>query len=752
MGFRLNIFGNSQKSVSRGQAKAARRSRTRKALRLESLEQRQLLSATPYGATPDDLGEFMLGSVAVTPVFLESDGTNDPSSEDWTQSHIDEVLGNIDEGLDWWVEALARKSTVHELSFTVDTTFAATPEPTQYEPISRRSNDFSLYVREFLDGQGYTSGTLESDIREFNHDQRVKHDTDWSFTMFVVPSQNDSDGQFASGGSFSRAFAFAGGLFMIVPSTRPASTITHETGHMFWARDEYPGGGSYFARRGYYNTQNENAANNPNPGFEQQPSIMASGTLLDTAYANYTSPASTFAMLGWQDSDSDGIFDVLDVPHKLTGSGYFREDTGNYIFNGSATVQTLPNLNSSGLGNDITINRITHIEYRVDGGAWQIAATPNDYVASLDLEIALPASASEIEIRARDENSTVVSNVFRGQIGKANRTATQGIAGHVWIDENKNTLRDFNEFGAGGWTVELVNGAGDPLVLEQRIEPDDLPDGQIDSGFRTDLTLTSTGTDADGRVGVFADSAASTGSKTFRGFSRGASTYMATWTDASRQLQVNFSSPTSVVSIDAIGASTRAFGRIDAFDSAGNLVARHTTGQLSLGEVERMEVSSPNADIAYVNIGGHAFSSVRLDDLRFGASTVTTTNSLGGYAIENLPTGQYNVRVTPLGGYRNLELPAIRPVSVTAGLLTDEVDFGFETATSQWQNPTEPLDVDNDGFIAPIDVLLVVNDINANGARDLRGSLLSSPPYIDVNGDSFVSAIDALLVINHLNA
>ncbi len=50
---------------------------------------------------------------------------------------------------------------------------------------------------------------------------------------------------------------------------------------MFWARDEYAGGGSSADRRGYYNTQNLNAADNPAQGFVQQPSIMATGSLLD---------------------------------------------------------------------------------------------------------------------------------------------------------------------------------------------------------------------------------------------------------------------------------------------------------------------------------------------------------------------------------------------------------------------------------------------------------------------------------------
>src|SRR5690606_34202869 len=155
--------------------------------------------------------------------------------------------------------------------------------------------------------------------------------------------------QFNAGGSFSRAFAFAGGLFMVIPSTRPASSFAHETGHMFWARDEYVGGGSYFSRRGYYNTQNVNAADNPTTGFEQQPSIMASSSLMDAAFLNHISPDSTLAMIGWQDSDGDGIFDVLDVPLRLTGSGYMDIANSTYHFAGEAVVQTLPNLNSSGL-------------------------------------------------------------------------------------------------------------------------------------------------------------------------------------------------------------------------------------------------------------------------------------------------------------------------------------------------------------------------------------------------------------------
>jgi hypothetical protein len=46
------------------------------------------------------------------------------------------------------------------------------------------------------------------------------------------------------------------GSFLYLQQRRPPSTFAHETGHMFWVLDEYPGVSSYHAWRGYYSTQN----------------------------------------------------------------------------------------------------------------------------------------------------------------------------------------------------------------------------------------------------------------------------------------------------------------------------------------------------------------------------------------------------------------------------------------------------------------------------------------------------------------
>ena len=64
----------------------------------------------------------------------------------------------------------------------------------------------------------------------------------------------------------------------------------------------------------------------------------------------------------------------------------------------------------------------------------------------------------------------------------------------------------------------------------------------------------------------------------------------------------------------------------------------------------------------------------------------------------------------------------------------------------QMQNPIEPADVNGDGEVAPMDVLTIVNEINA--PRQDRGG---RPMFFDVNGDGALTPFDALMVMNRLN-
>ena len=75
-----------------------------------------------------------------------------------------------------------------------------------------------------------------------------------------------------------------------------------------------------------------------------------------------------------------------------------------------------------------------------------------------------------------------------------------------------------------------------------------------------------------------------------------------------------------------------------------------------------------------------------------------------------------------------------------------------DTPNDTWTNSIRPMDVDNDGLILSLDAQLIIDDLNAGGARELP-ELVSAPTYfLDTNADGWVSPVDPLRVINHVAA
>ncbi len=70
-----------------------------------------------------------------------------------------------------------------------------------------------------------------------------------------------------------------------------------------------------------------------------------------------------------------------------------------------------------------------------------------------------------------------------------------------------------------------------------------------------------------------------------------------------------------------------------------------------------------------------------------------------------------------------------------------------------WHNHGNPMDVNDDAKVSPIDVLLVIDDLNNYGSRELPPPTDSRlpPPFCDTSGDDRVSPIDVLLIIDFLN-
>lgn len=61
------------------------------------------------------------------------------------------------------------------------------------------------------------------------------------------------------------------------------------------------------------------------------------------------------------------------------------------------------------------------------------------------------------------------------------------------------------------------------------------------------------------------------------------------------------------------------------------------------------------------------------------------------------------------------------------------------------------LDVNADGELSPLDVLLVINYLNAPTESNRDGDGESSGNRLDVNGDGWISPLDVLILVNHLN-
>jgi thioredoxin-dependent peroxiredoxin len=75
-----------------------------------------------------------------------------------------------------------------------------------------------------------------------------------------------------------------------------------------------------------------------------------------------------------------------------------------------------------------------------------------------------------------------------------------------------------------------------------------------------------------------------------------------------------------------------------------------------------------------------------------------------------------------------------------------------DLCAADWQNALNRYDVNQSGIVEPLDVLVVINDINASGTRALPTKPAGySGPMLDVNGDGSLGPIDALMVINALN-
>jgi hypothetical protein len=270
-------------------------------------EARSPLISPPFPAITKP-ASLMAGSVAVGIILVESDGTVDPSTENWTDDEKQRVFSEIVGALHWWAELEPRAN----LSFVYDDHFTQ-PLATGVEPISRPYLHQQYWIADTMGALGYGAYSYFSRVRDYNNHLRQIFDTDWAFTIFVVNSFADSDNRFSDG---YFAYAYLGGPFMVMtygndsygPSNMDA-VAAHEMGHIFLALDQYYNATQPCDRRaGYLDVPNQNSQYGPCASNET--SIMRG-----QIYPFYARSIDSYAagQLGWRDSDGDNVLDPLDV-------------------------------------------------------------------------------------------------------------------------------------------------------------------------------------------------------------------------------------------------------------------------------------------------------------------------------------------------------------------------------------------------------------------------------------------------------
>ncbi len=366
-------------------------------------------SAAPYGAGFYDTSEYLMGKVAVNVVFVQcASGGPDTCTETngWTLTKRNQVMNGVQNAMAWWA---ARNSAAH-LSFVYDNTTVTTG----YEPISRPSTDEGLWVTQVMGTLGYSEADYFDRVTHYDNDKRDAAGADWSFTVFMVDSENDLDGQFSDN---ALAYAYIGGPFMIMTYDNDgygigklAPVAAHETGHIFYALDEYAASACLTtAHSGYLNGYNTNCEN----GGGVENCIMRGDT------PPYDFPAvcgATRKMLGWTDANANGAIDILDLPPNTALTSYSPDPTSNTspAYSGLAdSTAAYTNSNTYdyfGPGravHNISINKIAAVEYNVDSAGWQ-AATPADGAFNGNIEpftfaaASLATGAHTVQARALD--------------------------------------------------------------------------------------------------------------------------------------------------------------------------------------------------------------------------------------------------------------------------------------------------------------------------------------------------------------
>lgn len=359
------------------------------------------LTLGALGALPAarETAAFAAGKVAVAVVFVESDGSVDRSTENWSRpdpapdfagDRRANVLAKVQAALTWWNYRSPDASL--EASFPTAGQYGAPRTvTTRFEPISRPVSQFSKDYR--LSDAGWrwqTMGKLgyahdptdDSPLPERAYADKVRRKTgaDWAFVLYVVDSLRDSDGKFRDGASAYTADLY--GPYMVLTYDNDGygfsnfdAVLAHEMGHVFGALDEYrpprqgyPSTGDLAS--GYLGVRNRNAEEG---GTTDLPCIMRGSQSTIDAFAFGDLCPSTLGQTGLRDNDADSHPNVVDTRPRFDTVTTMAVSGGALTVTGMVREHPWPHGTSS-IGipfrHNISVFVPHDLQFRVDGGDW----------------------------------------------------------------------------------------------------------------------------------------------------------------------------------------------------------------------------------------------------------------------------------------------------------------------------------------------------------------------------------------------
>jgi hypothetical protein len=308
---------------------------------------------------------FLAGRVAVQLIFVESDGTIEPSTKNWTDAQVTSASKQVAAALEWW------RSHLPNAHIEIDLTSQVVPSG--YEPIEHDLSTEGQWVGDTLKHMGFGDSNYFEQVYSSDDSLRQAHQADWATTIFMVDSAGKANGRFADG---HFAYAYVGGPFLVVTSdagpygaNQLTQVVAHEFGHIFGALDQYAAAGTACTQQsGYLAVPSTNSqANNCGSRFI---CIMLEPL---AAYPAGAIDSSALGQVGYRDSDGNGTPDPIDTKPAADVLINQPSDGGRPLVKVMAADQPFPSPSSQ----SVTINTISRIEYRADGGQW-LALPPTD--------------------------------------------------------------------------------------------------------------------------------------------------------------------------------------------------------------------------------------------------------------------------------------------------------------------------------------------------------------------------------------